>query len=139
MAGIILLLFGIIYLLKGSFMSYHSQAISLLWSELDREMQYLLLAMMRVMAGGYLSTGILIVLAQFLFNRHQNKNWPLIILVCGSVVSITSLYATILVRQHTPGQPPTFVAILGLILLITGFIFNRLSSVKNPNHNKHEK
>ena len=106
-------------------MPYHSQAVSMEWNELESGVQYLLLAMMRVMAGGYLSIGILIITGQYLFNRHKHTYLPLLIFSCGMLVCLTSGYATLLVKFHTPGRPPIIAAIIGLILLIVAFIFNR--------------
>jgi len=47
------------------------------------------------------------------------------ILMSGSVIAISTLYATIIVRVNTPGNPPSTLIIGALILLIIGFIFNR--------------
>jgi hypothetical protein len=35
------------------------------------------------------------------------------------------LYAVLTVSHHTPGHPPLLAVILGELLLLTGFIFNR--------------
>ncbi len=41
LAALILLGMGLIYLFKNSFMPYHSEAISLEWSEVDTSTQFL--------------------------------------------------------------------------------------------------
>ena len=42
-------------------------------------------------------------------------------------VSLAPLYATLIVKLNTPGKPPTLLAIIGIVLLIIGYIFNQKS------------
>lgn len=130
-AAFILIIMGLIYLFKNSFMPYHSQALSMDWNELDSNLQHLLVAFMRAVSGGYLAVAISTILLQRKFWIHKTSWVPLIIMISGLVVSSLSIYATMLVRFYTPGKPPTTLAIVGFILLIIAYVFNRLSLKEN--------
>ncbi len=130
-AGILMLIFGAVYLFKNSFMPYHSVAVGSDWAAVDAGMQTLILALMRVAAGGYFATGVAVLLMQYNFARSK-QNWiPCLILSIGLIESFTSIYATMIVRLNSPGKPPTAVAILGVVLLVVGYFFNRKSLKDN--------
>lgn len=133
LAGLLLFAMGVVYLLKTSFMPYHAAAISQDWSNLEPSIQFLLLALMRAVSGGYIAVAFTTICLQWKFN-HSKITWlPLFIFIPGVIVSITSLHATLIVRNHSPGQPPTWLAILGLLLLCIGYICNR-RLVKKATH-----
>ncbi len=123
-SAVIVLSMGIIYLFKGSFMPYHSEAVSVPWEEVSKPFQYLILALMRVVGGGYIGAAIVIVILQRNF-AVTNKSWVCsLILIHGLIVSITSLYATLIIRFNSPGEPPTTLAIVLSVLIIIGCVFN---------------
>jgi hypothetical protein len=122
-----MLVFGIIYLTRGSFMPYHSEAISMEWGEMDHTSQVLVLALMRTVSGGFLVCSIAIFFLQYRFSLER-KSWiPMLILIIGIITQSTILYATILVRLNSPGNPPAGLAIGGTILLIGAYILNRIA------------
>jgi len=131
LAALILLSMGIIYLFKNSFMPYHSDAVSMPWNELDSSFQYLILALMRTVAGGFMAAAVAIIVLQRKYTLNKISWIPLLILIYGLCVSFASIYATIIVRLHTPGKPPTALAIAGTMLLILGYIFNQKTLKKN--------
>jgi hypothetical protein len=124
-AATILLVFGSIYLLKNSFMPYHSAALSLKWEEVDTATQFLILALMRVTAGGYLSLSFAIFFLQYRLSVDKLSWIPLLILIIGTICMVCSLYAELIISDNTPGQPPVILTIVGEIILIVGYIFNR--------------
>jgi hypothetical protein len=71
MAALILFVFGMIYLLRGSFMPYHSEAVGMSWEQVQPSMQYLLLALMRAAAGGFLATATAIMVLQFIYQKTR--------------------------------------------------------------------
>jgi hypothetical protein len=125
LAATILLSFGFVYLFRNSFMPYHSSAISLAWTQVDHATQYLFLALMKAIAGGFLSLSFAIFFLQYKFSIHKISWIPVLILIIGTISVICTSYATIIISFHTPGRPPVADAILGEMLLIVGFIFNR--------------
>jgi hypothetical protein len=124
-AASILLGFGMIYLLKDSFMPYHSEAISLKWEEVEPGTQFLLLALMRATSGGFISIAIAMIFLQYKLQVNRLSWIPFLILILGTITMACSLYAIITVRVHTPGKPPIAADIVGEVLLIIGYIYNR--------------
>jgi hypothetical protein len=118
------IVFGLIYLFRSKFMGYHRMAVQKDWNELSHEMQTLILALMRTVGGGFLSVSIAVIILQLEFNRSQNHKIALAILIVGGILTLGTLYATILVRTKTKGRPPTIAALLLLILLLMGYFFN---------------
>ena len=72
-AALILLGMGLIYLFKNSFMPYHSDAISLEWNEVDSSNQFLILALMRAVSGGFIAIAIV---AAFLQKKFTSSKFP---------------------------------------------------------------
>ena len=125
LASAILMAFGLVYLLRNSFMPYHSVAISLKWEEFDAAMQVLLLALMRATSGGFIAVAFAIAFLQFKFTVTKLPWLPIFVLTLGTISMLCSAYATLLVMFHTAAKPPFDVTIIGEIFLIIGFVFNR--------------
>ena len=125
LAVVLLLGMGLIYLLKNSFMPYHSEAVSLEWNEVYFGTQFLILALMRAISGGFIAIAVVIAFLQYKFSSTKIKWLPIIILISGLIVGITSIYATLIVKFNTAGSPPTLSIIIGILLLIIGYIFNK--------------
>ncbi len=124
-AAAISFIFGLVYLLKDSFMPYHSEAISLKWEEVGTSTQFLILALMRATAGGYIALAFTIFFLQYKLLINKLHWIPLLILIIGTISGVCTVYAEFIVSTHTPGKPPIVAAITGELLLIAGFIFNR--------------
>ena len=125
LAALILLSFGAVYLIKTSFMSYHSDALSKDWNEVERSTQVLILALMRAVSGGFIATSFVIMVLQWKFSSNKISWIPLVILIAGLLVSSAIIYATLMVRINSPGEPPTTLTIAGMALFVIGYIFNR--------------
>jgi len=123
-SAVISLLFGIVYLIKPSFLGYHKEAVQRNWEELDQRMQTLILALMRAVSGGALAYGFLVIVLQYQFSGSL-QNWiPITILVSGGIITSSSLYAMFLVKVKTMGKPPIAVVLLTVILLVIGYLLN---------------
>jgi hypothetical protein len=125
LAAVILLSFGFVYLFRNSFMPYHSDAVLMAWNQVAPATQYLLLALMRATAGGFISLAFAIIFLQYKFSVQRISWIPVLILLIGTISMLCTSYATLIIRVHTPGRPPISDAIIGEVLLIAGFIFNR--------------
>jgi hypothetical protein len=125
LAAGILMAFGMIYLLRSSFMPYHSEAISLKWDEVEPATQILLLALMRATSGGFIGLAFAIAFLQYKFATTKISWIPGLILVLGTISMLCSACATILIITKTPGNPPLNAVITGEIFIIIGFVFNR--------------
>jgi hypothetical protein len=118
---------GIIYLIKDSFMPYHQKAVSLQWSQIDLNIQFLILALMRAVSAGFILMGLIIIWLQMEFFRTKLRWISSLILISVTVFSLIQIYATMIVRLNTPGNPPTTLILAGLLLIVIGFVFNRKS------------
>ena len=62
LVALVSILFGLIYLIRNEFMPYHSKAIGSSWSDVERNLQVLIIALMRAAGGGFLATGLAILI-----------------------------------------------------------------------------
>jgi hypothetical protein len=118
------MVFSILYLFRSSFMGYHKKAVQKDWKELSPEMQTLILALMKTAGGGFLSAATGVIILQLQYNKSHNHWIAFTVLIVGSIVTLGTLYATLLVRTKTKGRPPTILALLLLLLLVIGFLLN---------------
>lgn len=112
--------FGLIYVVRPQFMPYHAAAVGRDWTALEPSFQILVLALMKVAGGGWLAaaTAIIILLGG---PFRRGESWArLAIPAVGLLVSVSSLYATLLVRRNTPASPPWLFAAGATALLLAG-------------------
>ena len=114
------LIFGVIYLTRSQFMPYHSLALAKPWSEVEPNTQTLILALMRVAVGGFMATGIAIIV--LLCIPFQARQWAIysIFFICFCS-SFGSGYATFLVQNNTLGNPPFKLSLGAVLLSLIGF------------------
>lgn len=86
---------------------------------------------MRAVAGGYVAASIVVIVLQKKFASTKISWIPWLILAAGLIVSFASIYATMIVRLNSPGKPQTVLAIVGIVLLIIGYIFNQKTLKRN--------
>jgi len=118
------LAFGLIYIFRPAFMPYHSVALSKEWNEVDTNTQYLILALMRAVSGGFLVSAVAVIFLQYKFYISRIKWIPTLIFIIGIIIEATTLYAVMIVRLNTPGKPPESLIIVSFILLLAGYVFN---------------
>lgn len=123
-ASLLAFAFGITYLFRSKYMSYHHAALQKDWEELAIEVRTLILALMRAVGGGLISTAVAMVFLQLEFNKTHIGWMAWAILIIGSITFAGSLYAMLLVRLKTKGRPPIFPATFILLMIIAGFFFN---------------
>ncbi len=117
--GIVSVVIGGLYVTSEQFMSYHAQAVGTPWREVDPGTQTLILALMKVAGGGWITLGFFtIVLAsgQFLESNPVSR-WAL---PTGNFIFyLASLGATWGVYQETGASTPWVpsLAMIGVALL----------------------
>ena len=115
-------IFGLIYLIKDSFMPYHSEALKLSWSDLETDLQVLIIALMRAASGGFLATGLAMMILLIIPFQARNS-WSIYAIFAISLcTSVGTLYATLLVKTKTPGNPPFILSFAAVALTVIGFI-----------------
>jgi hypothetical protein len=113
------LIFAALYLFRPEFMPYHEVAVGREWTEIDPSIQVLILALMRVSGGAFLTTSIALLFLMLVPLRN-GKSWPfLAIPMIGLATLIPSMVATFSVKFNTPANPPYLLtAVLSGLLLI---------------------
>lgn len=124
LSAILSLIFGLLYLTRTKFMSYHSTALDQKWEELSPKFQTIILALMRSVGGGLLSVSVTILILQYQFNKLPQKWIALSIFICGIIMTMGILSAHYLVMKNTKGRPPVIAALLVFILLTVGYFLN---------------
>ncbi len=124
LVALILIFLGLIYLIKNQFMPYHSEAIGLSWSESEPNLQVLILALMRAVGGGFFATGLTLLILLIIPWRAGNT-WSIYAIPLISLsIFLGALYATLLVKTRTSGNPPVKLVFIALTLTVIGFIFS---------------
>lgn len=118
--------FGLVYLLRRQFLPYHGVALGRDWDEVPKEVQVLILALMRAVSGSTL--GLVIIGTTVLWIPFRSGAlWALVAVpVSGFVASAGALYAMHLVANNTPAKPPRLPVLVGLAMGITGLVLSLL-------------
>jgi hypothetical protein len=123
-AALVSIGFGLVYLARSTFMPYHRDALSTSWEKLDTPLQALLLALIKVAGGGFLTSGLSVGFMLF-FPFRAGESWArFAIPLVGLAMSLPSLYATVLVRRRTPATPPVAISMILIALILLGFVFS---------------
>lgn len=118
--------FGIGYLTRPNFTIYYSRALSKEWSELGQELQTLILALMRSISGGALASGVGVVLL-VVTGLVKGVRWPFFVAPALSYFNLSgALYAAVLIRTRTPGDPPVRVLASAIGIVTVGLVFASL-------------
>ncbi|MEM6723821.1 MAG: hypothetical protein AAF598_07265 [Bacteroidota bacterium] len=123
-AGLGVLVFGFVYLLKPSYMPYHAEAVGTSWSEVPPAFQRLFLTYMKAASGGWIALGLVFIYLQFRFNTSKAIWIPYVILIGGLLFAAISLYSAIGLKVTTPANPPLVPMFLIIGIMLTGFYFN---------------
>jgi hypothetical protein len=114
------LLFAGMYLFRKKFMPYHVDAVGKSWNELDREIRVLIIALMRVVGGGWLASSMAMGIFLYLLFLKGIELSAMALCLTGLAVTIPTLIATLIVRTRSNGHPPAGAAILAIVLLLAG-------------------
>ena len=109
------------YMATAEFMPYHAIVSGKSWAMLETGLQTIILGMLRIVAGGFLASGVAIL--WLLMPLSQGKTWAnWACLSVGLSVWVPTLYVTILLKSTAPtAEPPIAAAAVTLVLLIIGF------------------
>ncbi|MFT7007665.1 MAG: hypothetical protein ACJAXJ_002194 [Colwellia sp.] len=121
-----MLLGGLVYAIRDSYLPYHAAATTYAWHELEPGVRTLFLAMLNGAGSLMLLTALTLILLLIIPFR-QNQRWcfwaiPLI----GISAMLTTIRAGVLVDLNTPANPPW----LGLLIVIALFTSGLVLSYK---------
>ena len=127
-ALVIIAAFALIYAARSQFMPYHAAVIERPWHTLDAPLQFLLLALIRLLGWGWLAIACagLVMLYQLFVLRVP---LPLLVLLQAyCLLAITPIIAvTSQVKRRTNGSPPVMVGWVTMMLCWLGFLFGLLA------------
>jgi hypothetical protein len=122
------LFFTSMYLFRKKFMPYHADAVEKSWGELDERIRVLILALMRVIGGGWLASSTAIGIFLYFFILRGETWAAMALAITGLAVSIPTLIATLMVKFRTNSTPPVIAVVLVIVLVILGCIIGLLGS-----------
>lgn len=121
-------IFAALYLFRPEFMSYHSVAVHQTWSQVDTQIQVLILALMRVSGGGWLGVSIAMSILLVRYN-HTERFWLIAaIFFTGIAILLPTLYATLFVKSHSEANPPWIAALLAVAVLLIALMLAKIRS-----------
>jgi hypothetical protein len=127
LVGIIGFVFAYFYLFRPEFMPYHADAVGMSWEQVGASTKVLILALMRVSGGGWLSTSTSIIFLLIARKRFQWQWFNVALVLVGLSALIPTLYATLYVRMNSPANPPWIAAVIGIGLLLAGLIMDLIA------------
>ena len=99
---------GSTYLLRGSFMPYHADALGQSWPEVDPALQTLLGALMDVAGAGWIGIGVATLVLVAVPMRRGERWGRLLIPALFLIFYVPTLLATLAVLNGTPATPPWY-------------------------------
>lgn len=115
---------GFLYLLNPKFFHYHEWALGKRWEELSLKLQTLLAAFMKGVGGAIVALGLAIAVI-IIFAFPSGEMWayyaiPIISLIGWGIW----LYLMIFIKGKTSAKTPIFVPVVGIVLVVIGFILS---------------
>jgi len=120
LAALLAIYFGVRYLSTQEFMPYHAVVAGKSWSQLEPGVQTIILGMLTIIGGGFISYGCAVLWLFVPLNRGEAwSRWAILTLTAASIVP--TLYVTIALRRFAPqAETPVAPAALVLTLMILG-------------------
>jgi hypothetical protein len=115
------LFMGLLYLMSPEFMPYHSAAIGQNWHSVEPGLKVLLLALLRVAGGGFLSLSIVITVLLYWPWRDDARWAQWLLLLAILAVHGPTLWATLSVTLQTPASAPWAGPATAVAAAIAGF------------------
>lgn len=119
-AALISVLFSARYLLARAYFPYHAFAAGRDWHALDPGVQQVILAMMRVIGGGLLGSGV--ACGWFMLALYGGAPWaPVALLSVSAATTVPILCVAVSLRRFAPGaRTPVVPAAAALAVVIVG-------------------
>jgi hypothetical protein len=116
--------FGVIFLLRDEFMPYHAVAAGMPWSEVPRSFQILIMALLKLSGGAWLTTAtaaFLVLLIPF----RQGARWALWAVPLLGLLHYAGVFnAMAYVTLNTEAAPPWGASIASVILIVIGAVLS---------------
>lgn len=120
--SLVSLILGSTYLLRGSFMPYHADALGRPWAEVEPALQTLLKALMEVAGAGWIGIGVATLVLVAVPMRRGERWGRLLIPVLFLIFYVPTLLATIAVLNGTPATPPWYGNAIACLATLAGVV-----------------
>ena len=118
--SLVSLILGSTYLLRGSFMPYHADALGRQWAEVEPALRTLLRALMEVAGAGWIGIGVA-TLGLVAVPMRRGERWGrLLIPALFLIFYVPTLLATIAVMNGTPATPPWYGNAIACVATLAG-------------------
>jgi hypothetical protein len=120
LVALAVIVFGVRYMRRDSFLPYHAAVAGKSWSELDPGVQVVILGMLRLIGGGFATFGV--TLLWLCFALHGGARWaPWAILTVSAIALAPMLYVAIQLRSFRPdAQTPVRPTLVMMVLIALG-------------------
>jgi hypothetical protein len=115
---------GSTYLLRGSFMPYHADALGQSWAEVDPALQTLLGALMDVAGAGWIGIGVATLVLVAVPMRRGERWGRLLIPALFLIFYVPTLLATLAVLNETPATPPWYGNVTACLATLAGALID---------------
>jgi hypothetical protein len=124
LAGIV---FGVRYMRRDAFLPYHAAGAGKSWTELDPGVQAVILGMLRIIGGGFVTLGV--TLLWLCLALHEGARWaPWAILTISAAALGPMLYVAIKLRSFRPdAQTPVMPTLAMTVLIVFGVVLSILA------------
>lgn len=130
LGAVLCLAAGLRYLLRTEFMPYHAEVVGAQWAQLDPRVQAIVLGMLKIIGGSFLSFGA--VLIWMLAPAMRGERWvgPAV-LTSGLLLWVPTQYVTVYLKSVAPAaSTPVLPTALVLGVLIAGSVLNFLGRAR---------
>lgn len=128
LVGLLLVAFGVVYMLRTEFMPYHAVAVGMPWAEVPPNVKVLILTLIKAVGGTTLALAIAFYAILFLAFR-QDMRWAIYAMaLLGLVQSAATFYSMGYAALNTPANPPFWAPAVGLLLTLIAFMLSVLNS-----------
>jgi hypothetical protein len=120
LAALLAMVFGVRYLTTAEFMPYHAVVAGKSWAQLELGVQTIILGMLTIIGGGFISFGCAVLWLFVPLNRGDGwARWAILTVTAASIVP--TLYVTIMLRRFAPlAETPIGPAAVVLALMFIG-------------------
>ena len=130
-ATVLIILFGGMYMLKPSFMPYHSEILDLKWQDISLLEQTLVRALMIATGGVTISVGIILGMLILKFKKTKEQWISNYVLISGIIANVLISIAPVYVVIKSDSMPPLYFPVILIALLITGNLLTKQKKSDN--------
>jgi len=124
--GLITFGIGLRFLFAKTFFSYHREATGLEWNTIDKSLQMIILAIMKMAGIGITCLSVLMITYPFMFMHSDNSLDKYLVPIISLMFWIGSFSITFNVHKRTSANTPWKVSLFSYILIVIAILFSAL-------------